>query len=180
MPKTLNHGLWGSLAVAGLAAAVQTTRHNSKSAELESTKRLLKIFWTINLGEIFKKLCDDGDVEFPDGVLDEMIVRAMELTKTTFAFPFTTAEEETCRYSLILCTVISQVARIHQRKCTFRSDDAADRLDERIAHWEKGVADTLKKLSQLAALHKQNAASSPGTMKAADPQDTHDHGQARL
>ena len=170
MPKTPNHGLWGSLAVAGLTAAVQTTRHNNKSAELKSTERLLKVMWRFTFHPIllqFEKYCY---VHFPEGILDEMVVHAMERTKIVFSGPSSPANEEDLRCVLMMGEVLCKVAMKHVGDCTYHAEDGKERLLALIADQEQKNAKYKQDLLLLAASRKQTAASSPGTVKATDPQ----------
>ena len=95
MQKTPNHGLWGSLAVAGAVAAVQTTRHNSKHAELEHSERFLQAMLrdaiVHQLGDEWNatrnpksasivNLVSDQDVS----IVEEMVTKAVEFGKDRF------------------------------------------------------------------------------------------------
>ena len=97
MPKTPNHGLWGSLAVAGLAAgaAVQTTRHNRKIAELERSDGFLQailrdaivhqldVEWNATRNPKSAStvnLVSDQDVS----IVEEMVTKAVEFGKNQF------------------------------------------------------------------------------------------------
>ena len=178
-------------AVAGLAAAVQTTRHNSKRAELESTERFLKSFLHSGilgllgtLGVIEPLIKEKvGTIEMTKNevdALEEMVSKAVDLGKEKFGVKYSSVLSSSVLSAMyiawIMCKSVEDIMHKHP---DLYSQTAIDKCVEMREGLDVLITQQTNLVAGIAAAQKQAALTAPKANHAATPAEDEDFGAFR-